>query len=52
MMASIYKGGNETYEMMIESWCPKKIKCVYNPWQKEPNIDDVINSLNSAVKNK
>ena len=52
MQEFIYKGGNETYEMMIESWCPKKFKCVYNPWQKEPNIDDVINSLNSAVKNK
>ena len=24
----------------------------YNPWQIEPNIDDVVNSLNNAVKNK
>ncbi len=52
MMACIYIGGNKTYEMMIESWCPKKFKCVYNPWQKEPNIDDIIDSLNSAVKGK
>jgi|TARA_A100001515_G_scaffold41805_1_gene32950 hypothetical protein len=52
MMACIYIGGNKTYEMMIESWCPRKFKCVYNPWQKEPNIDDIIDSLNSAVKNK
>jgi hypothetical protein len=51
-MACIYIGNNQTYEMMIESFCPKQYKCVYNPWQKEPNIDDVINSLNNAVKNK
>ncbi len=49
----IYKPKDyKTYEMMIESWCPKKFKCVYNPWQKEPNIDDIIDSLNSAVKGK
>ena len=51
-MACIYLGGNKTYEMMIESWCPKQYKCEYNPWGQEPNIDDVINSLNNAVKNK
>ena len=51
-MACIYIGNNQTYEMMIESFCPKQYKCVYNPWQTEPNIDDVINSLNNAVKNK
>jgi hypothetical protein len=51
-MACIYIGGNKTYEMMIESWCPSQYKCIYNPWGKEPNIDDVINSLNNAVKNK
>jgi len=50
MMACVYLGNNRTYEMMIESWCPKQYKCVYNPWGKEPNIDDVINSLNNAVK--
>jgi hypothetical protein len=49
-MVCIYVGNNKTYEMMIESWCPKQYKCVYNPWGKEPNIDDVINSLNNAVK--
>ena len=51
-MACIYVGNNETYEMMIESWCPKQYKCVYNPWGKEPNIDDVIDSLNNATKGK
>ena len=51
-MACIYEGNNRTYEMMIESWCPKQYKCIYNPWGKEPNIDDVINSLNNATKGK
>jgi hypothetical protein len=51
-MACIYIGNNQTYEMMIESWCPKQYKCIYNPWGKEPNIDDVINSLNNATKGK
>lgn len=51
-MACIYIGNNQTYEMMIESWCPKQYKCIYNPWGKEPNIDDVIDSLNNATKGK
>jgi len=51
-MACIYIGNNLTYELMIESWCPKQYKCVYNPWGKEPNIDDVIDSLNNATKGK
>ena len=46
----VYIGGNKTYEMMVENSCPRKYKCLYNPNQKEPNIDDVINSLNKAVK--
>jgi len=51
-MACIYIGNNQTYELMIESWCPKQYKCIYNPWGKEPNIDDVIDSLNNATKGK
>ena len=51
-MACIYIGNNQTYELMIESWCPKQYKCRYNPWGKEPNIDDVIDSLNNATKGK
>ena len=51
-MACIYIGNNKTYELMIESWCPKQYKCRYNPWGKEPNIDDVIDSLNNATKGK
>ena len=35
---------------MIDKWCPTQYRCIYNPWQQEPNIDDVIDSLNKAVK--
>ena len=48
--ACIYQGGNKTFTIMIESWCPKKYKCVYNPNSKEPNIDDVMDSLRSIGK--
>ena len=29
---------------------PSQYKCVYNPGSKEPNIDDVMDSLNSIKK--
>ena len=45
--ACIYEGGNKTFTMMIESWCPAKYKCIYNPGGVEPNIDDVMDSLRS-----
>ena len=48
--ACIYRGGNKTYTLMYENSCPKQYKCVYNPWQKEPSIDDVVDSLNSIKK--
>ena len=48
--ACIYRGGNKTYTLMYENNCPKQFKCVYNPWSKEPNIDDVVDSLNSIKK--
>ena len=48
--ACIYRGGNKTYELMYEANCPKQFQCVYNPWSKEPNIDDVISSLNQIKK--
>tara|TARA_Y100000114_G_scaffold72586_1_gene66539 strand:- start:1994 stop:2365 length:372 start_codon:yes stop_codon:yes gene_type:complete len=48
--ACIYRGGNKTYTLMYEDNCPKQYKCVYNPGGTEPNIDDVIDSLNSIKK--
>jgi hypothetical protein len=48
--ACIYEGGNKTYELMIESWCPKQYKCLYNPNGEEPDIDKVMESLRSIGK--
>ena len=48
--ACIYRGGNKTYTLMYEDNCPASYKCVYNPWSKEPSIDDIVDSLNSIKK--
>ncbi len=48
--ACIYRGGNMTFTLMYEDNCPASYKCEYNPWSKEPSIDDVIDSLNSISK--
>ena len=45
--ACIYEGGNKTFTMMIESWCPKKYKCLYDPNGEELDIDRVMESLRS-----
>ena len=50
LQACIYRGGNQTFELMYEKNCPRQYKCVYNPGQPEPNIDSVIDSLNSIKK--
>ena len=48
--ACIYIGGNKTFTLMYEDKCPSSYKCEYNPWSKEPSIDDVVDSLNSIKK--
>jgi len=48
--ACIYEGGNKTFTMMIETWCPKKYKCLYDPNGEEPDIDKVMESLRSIGK--
>tara|TARA_B100001057_G_scaffold452967_1_gene497379 strand:+ start:3907 stop:4278 length:372 start_codon:yes stop_codon:yes gene_type:complete len=48
--ACIYRGGNKTFTLMYEDNCPAQYQCVYNPWGKEPSIDDVVDSLNSIKK--
>ena len=46
--ACIYQGGNKTYTMMIETWCPTKYKCEITKLSSEmPNIDSVMESLRS-----
>jgi len=48
--ACIYQGGNKTFTMMIETFCPKQYKCVYDPNGEEPDIDKVMESLRSIGK--
>ena len=48
--ACIYEGGNKTYELMYEDNCPRQYKCRYNPNSEEPNIDNVMESLNQIGK--
>jgi len=48
--ACIYIGGNKTYTLMYEDNCPSQYRCVYNPGSIEPNIDDVLDSLNNIKK--
>ena len=48
--ACIYRGGNKTFTLMYEDTCPPQYKCIYNPGGTEPNIDDIIDSLNSIKK--
>lgn len=50
--ACIYEGGNKTFELLFDNNCPKQFKCKYQPNSKEPNIDNVMESLNSIGKNK
>jgi len=48
--ACIYQGGNKTFELMFDKNCPKQYKCKYQPNGKEPNIDQVMDSLNQIGK--
>jgi len=52
-MACIYIGAQKTYEMEftdISIGCPRKYKCKLNPNGKEPNIDQVMESLRSIAE--
>ena len=52
-MACIYQGANKTYELEftdIHIGCPRKYQCKLNPNGKEPNIDQVMESLRSIAK--
>ncbi len=48
----LYKGANNTYSLNIEVNCPKQFQCIYNPNQPEPQIDDVLESLNENFKRR
>ena len=48
----LYKGANDTYQLVVEGQCPMEYQCKYNPHGKEPNIDSVVDSLNDSFKKK
>jgi hypothetical protein len=52
-VACIYQGANRTFELSFQDirvGCVKNFQCVLNPNGKEPNIDDVMESLRSIAK--
>ena len=46
----LYKGANDTYTLVVEGECPSEYRCVYDPGGSEPNIDNVVDSLNESFK--
>ena len=48
----LYRGANDTYQLVVEGQCPIEYQCKYNPHGQEPNIDSVVDSLNDSFKKK
>ena len=48
----LYKGANDTYQLVVEGQCPVTYQCKYDPHGQEPNIDSVVDSLNDSFKKK
>ena len=48
----LYKGANDTYQLVVEGQCPIEYQCKCNPHGQEPNIDSVVDSLNDSFKKK
>ena len=48
----LYKGENDTYQLVVEGQCPMEYQCKYDPHGQEPNIDSVVDSLNDSFKKK
>ena len=48
----LYKGANDTYQLVVEGQCPVTYQCKYSPHGQEPNIDSVVDSLNDSFKKK
>ena len=46
----VYRGANNTWALQVEFNCPQEFKCKYDPHNKEPNIDSVVDSLNDSFK--
>ena len=48
----LYKGANDTYQLVVDGQCPMVSQCKYEPHGQEPNIDSVVDSLNDSFKKK
>ena len=48
----LYKGANDTYQLVVEGQCPIEYQWKYDPHGQEPNIDSVVDSLNDSFKKK
>ena len=48
----LYKGANDTYQLVVEGQWPIEYQCKYEPHGQEPNIDSVVDSLNDSFKKK
>ena len=48
----LYKGANDSYQLVVEGQCPIEYQCKYEPHGQEPNIDSVVDSLNDSFKKK
>ena len=48
----LYKGANDTYQLVVDGQCPMEYQCKYEPHGQEPNIDSVVDSLNDSFKKK
>ena len=46
----LYKGANDTYQLVVEGQCPMEYQCKYDPNGQEPNINSVVDSLNDSFK--
>ena len=46
----LYRGANDTYQLVVEGQCPMEYLCKYDPHGQEPNIDSVVDSLNDKFK--
>ena len=48
----LYKGANDTYQLVVEGQCPMEYQCKYDPHGQAPNIDSVVDSLNDSFNKK
>ena len=48
----LYRGANDTYQLVVEGQCPVTYQCKYEPGGSEPNIDSVVDSLNDSFNKK